>query len=361
MEKDYRIYDVGDDSRVQSEIDYVKSVGLKKKLIVLISAVTVVSLFVILYWGNCNFTLAEVIAGFFSFSNETVIGRYIWNIDMPIIIAAMIAGAGLSLAGTAMQCVLRNPLASPYTLGLSSAAAFGAAFSVIYLNSGFIFSNPLLGTYRTPLCAFLFSMVATVAILLLTRVTRVSSETMVLGGIAISAIFSAGLTLMQYMADPVQLSTIVSWTFGSVAYTSWSWDLILFAVLVLVAFFFFVNRWNMNTMDAGDEVAKGLGINTERFLTVSMVLASLLAAFMVSKFGVIAFVGLLGPHMARMLIGDDHRFLIPMSILIGMLLMLVANAVAMNIVRPMILPVGLLTSLLGGPAFMYLLIRRYRK
>lgn len=359
MSDDYDIYNIDSDT---SSIDtkYHESVKRKTIWICAAVAVTVIAIFISLFWSNKDFSILDVLGGFFSFSTDSTIGRFIWSIDMPVIVAAIIVGAGLSLSGLVMQSVLRNPLASPYTLGISGAAAFGAAFSVIYFNSGLIFTTGSLAKYCTPVCAFVFSMIATGLIILLTKLTRVSPETMVLGGIAISAIFSAGLTMMQYLADPAQLSTIVSWTFGNLVYTSWSWDSILFVVLLVVALYFVYNRWNLNTIEIGDDSAKGLGLNTERFIIVSLVLTSLLTAFLVSKFGIIAFVGLLGPHIARLMIGNDHRFLIPMSILVGMALMVIANMFALNMTAPMVLPVGLLTSLLGGPTFVYLLIRRYR-
>ncbi|MDD3232654.1 MAG: iron ABC transporter permease [Candidatus Methanomethylophilus sp.] len=359
-DEEYDIYETGG-AATAAEEGYAVGARQKRWLLIATVLTLVLSIFLMLWWRNDRFSLFQIFQGFFSFSSSTIIGRYVWNIDMPIIVASLAVGAGLSLAGTVMQCVLKNPLASPYTLGVSGAAAFGAALSIIVFNGGAVFAGTFLSTYCTPICAFAFSMIATGAILLLTKATKISSETMVLAGIAISAIFSAGMTLMQYLADSVQLSEIVSWTFGTVAYANWSWDAVVVLVVLLITVYFMVQRWNMNAMEAGDEVAKGLGVNTDRFLTVSMVLASVLAAFLVAKFGIIAFIGLLGPHMARMLIGNDHRYLVPMSLLLGMLLMVVANAVAMDIVRPMILPVGLLTSLLGGPAFIYLLLRRFRR
>ena len=356
--QDYRIYE-DDGSERTSETDY-RLCSRRKNLrmltaVVMIAAVILISLFV----GNRGYGAREILEALFTHDTSSVIGKYVWNIDIPVIIAALVTGAALSLAGVVMQCILRNPLASPFTLGLSNAAAFGAAYSIIFLTDGIVFTG-VLGDFVTPIMAFAMAMVATGIILVLTKVTRISSETMVLAGIAVSAIFSAGMTLMQYIADPVQLSSIVSWTFGSVSYTNWSWNLLLIGITLVVFVYFYINRWNMNAIDAGDEVAKGLGVNTGRFLVVGMVLSAVVAAAVVSKFGIIAFVGLLGPHMSRMLVGDDHRYLIPMSVILGALLLLVANVVAQNIILPQVLPVGLLTSLLGGPAFIYLLIRRYR-
>ncbi|OPX61291.1 MAG: Cobalamin import system permease protein BtuC [Methanomassiliicoccales archaeon PtaB.Bin215] len=175
------------------------------------------------------------------------------------------------------------------------------------------------------------------------------------------SLISAGLTLMQYLADSVQLSAIVSWSFGNLSNASWGWDVMIFLVFLPILLYFVMVRWDLNAIDHGDEVAKGLGVNTERFRLLGLVLTALLSAVLVSGFGVIAFVGLIAPHLARMVIGSDHRFLIPMSVVTGAGILLLANTVAINVLRPMVLPVGLLTSLLGGPMFIYLLVRRYRR
>ena len=320
-------------------------------------------IFVTLIAGNADRDMWKILEALFTFDKSTVEGRFVWLIDMPMIVIALIVGAGLSLSGTVMQCILKNPLASPYTLGLSSAAAFGAAFAIIFLGTG----NSALGSisidnpYVTMACAFVFAMLATGAILVMTKLTNVSAETMVLSGIAIGAIFSAGLSLMQYFADSVQLSAMVSWSFGDLNHSDWYWDLVMLLILLPIAIYFYVNRWDLNSLDAGDEVAKGLGVNTERFRTLSLLITAFLSAILVSRYGVIAFIGLIGPHIARMVIGSDHRYLIPMSMVMGGCILLIANCIAANIVRPMVLPVGLLTSLLGGPMFIYLLARRYRK
>jgi iron complex transport system permease protein len=348
---------------MDSKEKYLRSSKRRGLAIVAVIIVTIVTVFTTLAVGNLGQDLGEIFKALFTLDTSTVAGRYVWLIDMPMIVIALIVGAGLSLSGTVMQCILKNPLASPYTLGLSSAAAFGAAFAIIFLDSGnsstgsIAISNP----YVTMACAFLFSMVATGAILLMTKLTNVSAETMVLSGIAIGAIFSAGLSLMQYFADSVQLSAMVSWSFGDLNHSDWYWDLIMLLILLPIAVYFVFRRWDLNSLDAGDEVAKGLGVNTERFRTLALLITAFLSAMLVSRYGVIAFIGLIGPHIARMIVGSDHRYLIPMSMAMGGCILLLANCVAANVVRPMVLPVGLLTSLLGGPMFIYLLARRYRR
>jgi iron complex transport system permease protein len=262
-----------------------------------------------------------------------------------------------------MQCILRNPLASPYTLGLSNAAAFGAAFAIIFLQGGSVssFGIDLDNPYAVASCAFLFSMMATGAVMLLSRYAGVSAETVVLAGVAISAMFTAGMTLMQYMADSTQLGAIVSWTFGNLGKAGWGWDAAIFFVGVPIVIYFMLNRWSLNAMNAGDEVAEGVGVGTARFRMIGLVLSALLSSILVAGFGVIAFVGLLGPHISRMIVGSDHRSLIPMSLVLGAAIMLIADTVARTAMSPMVLPVGILTSLLGGPLFIYLLLSRSRR
>ncbi len=290
-------------------------------------------------------------------------GRIVWYVRMPRIIAALLVGSGLSVSGTVMQSVLRNPLASPYTLGISSAAAFGASFAIVFLQAGSSTSSSIIisSPHIVTLSAFSFSVLATAAILVITRLTRISAETLVLAGIAIGAICSAGLTLMQYLADSVQLAHIVSWSFGNLGRASWQMNLIAFSVLITVYLLCYLYRWDFNAMDGGEEIAKGLGISTERLRITGLVGASLISAVMVSFFGIIAFIGLLGPHITRRVIGGDHRFLLVASPLVGAAVLLAADTAARLILAPMVLPVGILTSLLGGPLFIYLLLGRVRR
>ena len=290
-------------------------------------------------------------------------GGVVWNIRMVRIVGALLAGAGLAVAGVVMQCILHNPLASPFTLGISNASSFGASFAIIFLGAGssmtaiVSINNP----YVTTVFAFLFSLVATGSILLLTKVTKVSAETMVLAGVAISAMFAAGLSFMQYIATDSQLGNIVAWTFGDLGKATWSWNFLILLALLPVVLYFFYRRWDYNALDAGEDTAKGLGVNTEKERIVGMILTSVLSAVIVSFFGIIAFIGLLGPHIARMIIGSDHRYLIPLSSILGAILIIIADGVGQVILYPSVIPVGIITSMLGGPLFIYLLIKRYRK
>ena len=358
------IYDLhSEDDEESSSIfkEYRSFIKKKSWFILLCVIILFIGVIAAANLGAIKISFFDVLKYIFT-HNTTGQGRIVWDIRMVRIFACILTGVGLSVAGVIMQCILRNPLASPYTLGLSSAAAFGASFAIIFLQAGSSFSSVVTvnNPYITAICAFLFSLLATAMILLLTKVTRISAETMVLAGIAISAIFTAGLTLMQYFASSIQLSNIISWTFGDMGRATWRWDIIVFAVLLPICIYFIYRRWDYNAIDSGEETAKGLGVNAERERIIGMILSALLSSIIVSFFGIIAFIGLLGPHIARMIIGGDHRYLIPAAMIIGALIMLASDVVGMNIISPMVLPVGIITSLLGGPMFIYLLVRRYR-
>ena len=358
----FDIYEYNGDNGNQISRKYREFVKRKRFFLLVGLLLLVLCVIIAAQNGPIDIPFADVVRYIFTFDTSGT-GRVIWNIRMVRIIGALFAGAGLAVAGVVMQCILRNPLASPFTLGISSSAAFGASFAIIFLGAGSSMTSTVSinNPYITTVCAFLFSLVATGSILLLTKITRVSAETMILAGVAISAMFSAGLSFMQYIATDSQLGNIVAWTFGDLGKATWSWNSLILLVLLPVVLYYFYKRWDYNAMDAGEDTAKGLGVNTERERVVGMILSSVLSAFIVSFFGIIAFIGLLGPHIARMIIGSDHRYLIPLSIILGAIVLVTADGVGQVILYPSVVPVGIITSMLGGPLFIYLLIRRYRK
>jgi len=360
-QKGFDIYEDNEDNGNQISRTYRGFVKRKRLLLLVGLLLLVLGIIIAAQNGPINIPFADVVRYIFTFNTEGR-GGVIWNIRMVRIVGALLAGAGLAVAGVVMQCILRNPLASPFTLGISSSSAFGASFAIIFLHAGSSMTSTVSinNPYVTTISAFLFSLLATGSILLLTRITRVSAETMVLAGVAISAMFSAGLSFMQYIATDSQLGNIVAWTFGDLGKATWSWNSLILLVLLPVVLYFFYRRWDYNALDAGEDTAKGLGVNTERERVVGMVLSSVLSAFIVSFFGIIAFIGLLAPHITRMIIGSDHRYLIPLSIIIGAVILITADGIGQVILFPSVIPVGIITSLLGGPLFIYLLIRRYR-
>ncbi|SHF61143.1 iron complex transport system permease protein [Caldanaerobius fijiensis DSM 17918] len=288
----------------------------------------------------------------------------IWNIRMPRVLSAVIAGIGLSVAGCVTQSILRNPLASPFTLGISQGAAFGAALAIIVFGAGsttnpdsVIINNP----YLVVLFAFLGSMGATIIVLILAKTFRVTPEAMVLAGVALGSLFSAVTMILQYFADDVKVASVVFWTFGDIGRASWR-DLAIMSIVVFIALIYFMfNRWNYNALDSGEETAKGLGVDVERVRLIGMFMASLISSVIVAFVGIIGFIGLVGPHIMRRLIGGDHRFLIPASSVIGGLILLASDTVGRIIISPVVLPVGAITSFLGAPVFLYVLTRGYRR
>lgn len=289
--------------------------------------------------------------------------QIILNIRLPRILAAVITGIILSLSGVVMQILLRNPLASPYTLGISNAAAFGASFGIVFLGAGagvvrssdlFMITNPYVVTFS----AFLGSLWGLGIILLIIRVKRASVETIILSGVIINSLFGAGIAVMQYLANNVQLASIVFWNFGDLGRSDWYKLIFLVVVLIPVMVYFYLKRWDYKVLGSGDDYAQSMGVYPQRTRVIGLVVTSLCTAVAVSFFGVIAFVGLVVPHIVRKCIGDNEEFLIPASAVFGGMFLLLCDTIARTIISPIILPVGILTSFLGVPLFLFLLARK---
>ncbi|MBN1437913.1 MAG: iron ABC transporter permease [Anaerolineales bacterium] len=290
----------------------------------------------------------------------------IWNIRLPRILAAIAAGAGLAVAGCVMQTCLRNPLASPSTLGISNAAAFGANLAIVFFGAGTIHSTTqdavsIGNPYLVTVTAFLFSMIAMTLILLLARLRGFSPESVVLAGVAFGSLFTAGSTLVQYFAQDVQVAAMVFWTFGDLGRMAWREIAILAILTGVSSVYFLLRRWDYNALDSGDDTAAGLGVRVDRIRFLSMLAASLVTAVAVSFMGIIGFIGLIAPHMMRRVVGVDHRFLIPASAVAGAALLLLSDTLARTVVSPVVLPVGVLTSFFGAPLFLFLLAKGYAK
>lgn len=288
----------------------------------------------------------------------------VWDIYMPRIACGLLAGFALGVSGAVMQCVLRNPLGSPYTLGISNAAAFGASVGIV-LNGGAIIGQSqatimIDNPYLVTASAFIWAMIGTGIIVLLVTITKVDANTMVLAGVAISSIFSAGISALQYIYNEYALSAIVFWQFGSLGKATWDELKIVAAVAISIIVFFIWKRWDFNALDNGPDVAKSLGVNVDGLRIATLVLSALMTAVVVSFMGIIAFIGLLGPHMIRMIIGSDHRYLIPGSMFLGAIILLIADCVGQSLFT-FTLPVGIITSFLGGPLFLFLLIKGYKR
>lgn len=315
-------------------------------------------LFVTLTSGAVHIPLGRIWRALHTLDTTTA-NLVIWQIRLPRIAGALLGGISLALAGAVLQAVLKNPLASPSTLGISQGAAFGAALVIVLTGM----ARP--GFYRerlgvndallVSLSAFFFSMMIAVFIVTLSRMRRFGRETIILAGVALSTFFMAGVTLLQYCVDETQLAAIVHWSFGDLTRGSWSELTIVAVVTLLTTVWYFLNRFDYNAILAGDEVARSLGINVERLRLTTMLMASLSTAVTVAVFGILGFVGLIAPHIGRRLVGSDSRLLLPLTALLGVMVLLLADLLGRSIMSSVSLPAGVITSFFGTPVFLLLL------
>lgn len=277
----------------------------------------------------------------------------ITELRLPRVLLAFFAGAGLSLAGVLMQGLLRNPLVSPFTLGVSPAAAFGAALAITI---GGASSTPAVVVIASALA---MALAVSALVLGLATAKRMAVATLLLLGIAMTQLFEAMTAALQFFANENTLQAIVRWTFGSVNDATWQ-DVQIIGIMLLLALPLVL--WYSKDLNAvafaGDDAAKSLGVNVQGVRIGLIVVGVVLAAVIVSFCGVIGFVGLVGPHIARLIIGADHRYLIPFSIVTGGLLLLVADTVGRTIMAPAVVPVGIVVAFIGAPIFIQLILTR---
>ncbi len=281
----------------------------------------------------------------------------IWQQRLPPIVMGVIAGISLGIAGAEMQGILRNPLASPYTLGISSAAVFGAALAII-INLSIVRAAD--ERFLIVVNAFFFAILSSSLIYGISKMKNATPETMILAGIAITYLFMALTQLLKYFAPAEEVKETVVWSFGALS-ANWSEILISFVIVLSCVPVLMLKVWDLNVMSAGDEVAKSLGVDVERTRQLCFFLSSFLTAGTVCFTGPISFIGLVSPHICRMVIGADNRFLVPASGLFGAALLIAADTVAKIVISPVIIPVGIITAFMGVPLFLYLILRRSRE
>ena len=305
---------------------YHRAIRRKWAVLGILVIITVFMCLLSMNAGAATMTPIEVLKTLLGISGDERSFVVIWRLRMPRVVAAIVAGAGLSIAGCVMQTTLKNPLASPSTLGVSAGATFGANLAIILLGAGTVMNtasdavainNPYLVTF----CAFACAFGAVILIMALSNLRGFTPES------------------------------------GRV---SWSEVTILAVITFGVLIYFMFMRWNYNAMANGEETAKSLGVNTSRVRFWSMLSASLLTAVSVSFMGMIGFIGLIGPQIMKRIVGSDHRFLVPGSALLGSVILLAADTCARTVISPIILPVGAITSLLGAPMFFYMLLKGKR-
>lgn len=316
--------------------------------------------------GSSALSFGEIISALLGDASKQAI-TIVRSVRLPRTAAALCVGATLAMTGCVMQNVLRNPLASASTLGVAQGASFGAAVAIVWLGAGIQVNSGASGigaaititnTYLVTLCAFFGGIVTTIAILMLTRFCSLSPAAMALVGVAMSTLFTGGTALVQYFCDDVMVASVVYWTFGSLGRAGLSETALIFAIGCAALIFFAKNFWNYNAMESGDATAKSLGVNVGALVPVSMAVCTLASSAAVAFVGVINFVGLIAPHIARRIVGGDHRYLIPASAAIGASLMLAADIASRTLIAPIVLPIGALTSFLGAPIFLWMIGRR---
>jgi iron complex transport system permease protein len=279
----------------------------------------------------------------------------VWNLRLPRILLGIMAGIGLGVAGAVMQAILRNPLASPYTLGISSGAGFGASLAIL-AGAGIVG-----GDYLVIGNAFVFALLCSFIILGLSSRKGATPETMILAGIAMMYLFAAMTTLLQYFGEAEAVKEAVFWMVGDLDRSSWPKLTLITGALACCVPLLMMKSWDLNVMGAGDETATSLGVNVKRTRIVTMVVATLLVACIVCFTGTIGFIGLVAPHITRLAIGGDNRYVLPVSGLLGAILLISADLAARRIMAPVILPVGAVTAFMGAPLFLYLIMKRRRE
>lgn len=278
----------------------------------------------------------------------------IWSIRLPTAVMALLVGASLGIAGAGMQTILDNPLSSPYTLGISAGAGFGASLVVVIGLSSLEF----LGKFMVPFGAFVFAGLTSFFIYSINKIKNFSSETMILAGIGMMFLFQALQSLMQYMATPEALQNIVFWTMGSLTKANWlSISIVLVALLVMLPLMM-RESWRLTALKLGDEKASGLGVNVENLRVKIFLFISIITAVAVSFVGTIGFIGIVGPHIARMLVGEDQRYFLPLSAVCGMVILSLASIASKMLIPGAMFPIGIVTAIIGVPFFFSLVLTR---
>ncbi|MGS0894584.1 FecCD family ABC transporter permease [Burkholderia stagnalis] len=333
---------------------YYRLARRRRSVILAIGLLTVLCLLTDLSIGPAHYSPLKVLSALWSADASTPLQVIVWNIRLPVALSALVVGASLSVAGLEMQTVLGNSLASPFTLGLSAAASFGAALGLIL---GVTILPASAVAFTIPANAFLISMGAALFIHYLSQKRGITTEMIVLLGTTLVFTFSALLEALQYVAPDQALSAVVFWTMGSLSRTSWLKLGIMSGVLAVVSIAFSGRVWALTALRLGEARATALGIPVRRLKLHGILLCSLLASVCVSFVGTIGFVGLVGPHIARLLVGEDQRYLLPASALCGACMLSAASVASKSVVAGQTLPIGIVTSLVGVPFFFVLILR----
>lgn len=277
----------------------------------------------------------------------------IWGVRMPRVLLGAFAGMALAMVGVIMQATIQNPLGDPYILGLSSGAALGATFSILIGFSG------VLSSFGAPLGAFLGALIASIFVYFLAKIGgRITPFKMILAGMVISSICSSLTSLIIFLSkDNEGIRTVNFWMMGSLAGAQWSNIVLPIAISVIPLIYFFTQYRNLNLMVLGDETSITLGLNIEKHRKIYMILSSLITGVIVSVCGTIGFVGIMIPHIVRLIFGTDHKTLLPFSALVGAIFLIWADVIARCAITNMELPIGIITSVIGAPFLLWLMVK----
>lgn len=334
---------------------YAQVVRRRVMLLILLAVALVIAIWADLATGPSGLSIGEVLAALATPAGaETPTTMIVRGVRLPQAIMALLVGATLSLAGAEMQTTLDNPLASPFTLGMSSAAILGAALAIVLDVS----IPGIAAGWTTPVCAFVVAFASVLLLQFLARLRGAGTQTLVLFGIALFFTFNALVAILQFVASEQALQQLVFWTMGSLGRSTWPRIQILAIAAAVVLPFSLAASWKLTALRLGEDRARSIGVNVERLRMASLFRISILTATAVAFVGTVAFVGLVGPHIARMLVGEDHRFFLPASALTGGLVMSLASTVSKTIVPGVVVPIGLVTALIGVPFFVALILGR---
>jgi len=324
----------------------------RRAVLIALAAATLVSLAMDLQAGPAGLGVRDIVAGLFDPDSLELRHRVIlWQIRLPDALIALVVGAALGLAGIESQTILDNPLASPFTLGVSSAAVVGASVAIVL--------GPTLpmvpGALMLPLLALLFALASGGFVLVVTRIAGGARETVVLFGIALVFLCDALTAGLHFIADAEAIQEIVFWTIGNLTRAGWPEVIIVTVCLLAMVPFSLRDVWLLTLLRGGEAHARSIGVDVARLRAQVVLRMSVLAAFAVCFVGAISFVGLVGPHIARLLLGEDHRYLVPGSALCGALILSIASFLSKALIPGIIIPVGILTAVVGVPFLLVLL------
>ncbi|WP_318504163.1 FecCD family ABC transporter permease [Photobacterium leiognathi] len=339
---------------IELKAHYTRARNKKIALIVLV-ILSVLCVIADVLIGSQGLSFSQVITAIFSPTHSAMASKVIvWDIRMPMSLMAPFIGGALALAGAQMQTTLHNPLADPYTFGVSAAAGFGA--SLVITN---VIAIPFIpAQYQIAVMAFVMCLLTTLLIAGISSIKRISIEGVMLFGVAVMFAYDSLLIMMQYIASETQLQTLVFWQMGSLDRGSWEKIITLAILLPIVLLIMIKDAWRLSSLKMGQERAEAMGVNVKRLRMKTLVLVSIITSLSVSFVGAVGFVGLVAPHIARMILGEDQRFFLPASFLVGAVLLELASIASKAIMPGIILPLTVVMSIVGIPFFIFLVIKR---